>query len=594
MDNELIWDIINSHFKSNYQSLVLHHVDSYNDFFDNTIYNVLKEENPISILSDFDEEIDDHRNKCEMYIGGKNGDKIYFGKPMLYENDKSKYMYPNDGRLRSISYNMTIHYDVEVVFTKILKPGEELPIVGGEYEYNNEVKIQRLKENNDENFMEHHDGGAPTKKRKLKLSDLTAMETAKIRDITQKSLKGNVQQYSIMLEKIYLGKFPIMLQSKYCILSGLSREIRSSMGECLNDAGGYFIIDGKEKTIVSQEKFADNMLYIKEVNDEKYLYSAEMRCVSENLSKPIRTISVKLVAPSNTRSNLNIVVNIPQVKKPVPLFIVFRALGIVSDKDIIKHCLLDLDENKKYIDLFIPSVHDCGGIYTQKMALKFIATFTKWKTIPYVWEVLNDYFFPHIGETLYKQKALFLGDIVKKLLKVYLKEEEPTDRDNFKFKRIELVGSLINDLFKEYYKMQKKKIFVSFDTVLNTNKSIYENDLYGLINLNYKTAFSHRLVEEGFKKAFKGNWGAEAHTKRIGIVQDVNRLSHNSLLSHLRKTNLPLDSTAKIIGPRLLNGSQFGYFDPVDTPDGGNIGLHKHLSISSYITKGISREPLIK
>ena len=420
------------------------------------------------------------------------------------------------------------------------------------------------------------------------------METAKLRELTQKSMKGNVQEFSIMLEKIYLGKFPVMVQSRFCILHNLPKEIRSSMGECKNDYGGYFIIDGKEKTVVSQEKFADNMLYIREVNDEKYLYSAEMRCVSENVSKPIRTISIKIVAPSKKQTNLNIVVNIPQVKKPVPLFIVFRALGIISDKEIIQYCLLDLEENTKYMDLFIPSIHDCGGIYSQKMALKFIATLTKWKTVSYAWEVLNDYFFPHIGETLYKQKALFLGSIVKKLLKVYLKEEEVTDRDNYKYKRIELVGMLMNDLFKEYYKIQKKKIFVGFDTVLNTNKGIFEDDLYGLVNLNYKNVFSVRSVEEGFKKAFKGNWGAEAHTKRIGIVQDLNRLSHNSMLSHLRKTNLPLDSTAKLIGPRLLNGSQFGYFDPVDTPDGGNIGLHKHLAISTYITKGVSRVPLIE
>ena len=597
MDNEIIWNIIDSHFKDNYQTLVMHHVDSYNDFFENTIYNIFKEENPITLMSNYDEYIDEHRNTCEMYIGGKEGKRIYFGKPTIYENEDSKYMYPNDARLRNLSYCMTIHYDVEVVFKKKLRPNETVPVVGGEYDYNDvDEKISNIKE-----VAESEDekdplltGGAPSKKRRLRVADLTAMETAKLRELTQKSMKGNVQEFSIMLEKIYLGKFPLMLQSNFCILNNLPRELRSSMGECKNDSGGYFIIDGKEKTVVCQEKFADNMLYIKEVNDDKYLYSAEMRCVSENLSKPIRTISIKIVAPSKTQSNLNIVVNIPQVKKPVPLFIVFRALGIISDKEIIQYCLLDLDSNSKYMDLFIPSIHDCGGIYSQKMALKFIATLTKWKTVSYAWEVLNDYFFPHIGETLYKQKALFLGSIVKKLLRVYLKEEEVTDRDNYKYKRIELVGMLINDLFKEYYKIQKKGIFVGFDTVLNTNKGIFEDDLYGLINLNYKNVFSFRSLEEGFKKAFKGNWGAEAHTKRIGILQDLNRLSHNSLLSHLRKTNLPLDSTAKLVGPRLLNGSQYGYFDPVDTPDGGNIGLHKHLAISTYITKGVSRVPLIE
>jgi DNA-directed RNA polymerase II subunit RPB2 len=594
MNDEIIWNIINSHFKDNYQNLVMHHIDSFNDFYDNTIFNIIKEENPISLVSSYDEKIDEYRNVCEMYIGGKNGDKIYFGKPVLYENDESKYMYPNDSRLRNISYSMSIHYDVEVVFKKLLKTGEKIPIVGGEFENDSSNINMNIKKNIPDTEIEMTDGGAPSNKRKLKMNDLTAMQTAKIRDITQKSLTGDLQTYSIMLEKIYLGKFPIMLQSKYCILNNLPREVRSSMGECKNDAGGYFIIDGKEKTVVCQEKFADNMLYIREVNDDKYLYSAEMRCVSENLSKPIRTISIKLVAPSGNLTNLNIVVNVPQVKKPIPIFILFRALGIISDKEIIKYCLLDLEENKDYIDLFIPSIHDCGGIYTQKMALEFIATLTKWGTISYVWEVLNDYLFPHIGETLYKQKALFLGSIVKKLLKVYLKEEQPTDRDNYKFKRIELIGSLMNDLFKEYYKLQKKKIFVELDTVLSTNKGIFEDDLYGLVQLNYKQAFSHRLVEKGFNLGFKGNWGAESHTKRIGIVQDINRLSHNSLLSHLRKTNLPLDSTAKMVGPRLLNGSQFGYFDPVDTPDGGNIGLHKHLAISTYITKGVSKVPLIK
>ena len=62
----------------------------------------------------------------------------------------------------------------------------------------------------------------------------------------------------------------------------------------------------------------------------------------------------------------------------------------------------------------------------------------------------------------------------------------------------------------------------------------------------------------------------------------------------MRKINLPLDSSAKVVGPRLLNSSQWGYIDPIDTPDGGNIGLHKHMAISTYITSGSSCYPIIK
>ena len=54
-----------------------------------------------------------------------------------------------------------------------------------------------------------------------------------------------------------------MLNSKFCLLKDLPMNVKFNLGECRNDKGGYFIIDGKEKLIISQEKFADNMLYIK-------------------------------------------------------------------------------------------------------------------------------------------------------------------------------------------------------------------------------------------------------------------------------------------------------------------------------------------
>jgi DNA-directed RNA polymerase II subunit RPB2 len=629
MDNAKIWKIMDSYFQENPQALVSHHIESYNDFFKHGIFQIFKEKNPITLETRFDEKINDYRSKCILYFGGKDGKKIYFGKPVIFDDNNAHYMYPNEARLRNMSYGMTIHYDVDIEFITILEEGERPFQVGTEdassfapEEEQDEIAYTNFKESAEfwkkeldkekEEEIENRGGGqdmelenqvllslggapVPRKRGKKKaLLEMTPAQQALFKELTEKSMVGpNQQVQTLTLEKIYLGKFPIMVQSDYCILHGLPREIRHSMGECKNDIGGYFIIDGKEKTVVSQEKFADNMLYIREVNDETYLYSAEIRSVSENVSKPIRTLSVKMMASTSKYTFQNIVVNIPNVRKPVPLFIVFRALGILSDKQIITMCLLDLEKYESMIDLFAPSVHDAGGIFTQRNALKYIATLTKGKTTTHALEILADYFLPHIGEINFLEKAYYLGYIVFRLLSVSTGIELPTDRDNFKYKRLELVGSLMYDLFREYYTIQQRKIHLLFEEKITYNKDMYENDLYKLVLENYRTIFLERSVDIGFRKAFKGNWGAQSHTKRVGIVQDLNRLSFNSALSHLRKTNLPLDASVKLIGPRVLHNTQWGFFDPIDTPDGGNIGIHKHLSISSYVTQGYSREKIL-
>jgi DNA-directed RNA polymerase II subunit RPB2 len=549
MEKENIsWKLIDKYFKDNPNCLVSHHLDSYNDFFKNGVKNIFRENNPIRFIEREEDAEDGARHECLLYLGGKDGNKIYYGKPVIYDDNQAHYMYPNEARLRNMTYGITIHYDVEVDFI-------------------------------------HH--------------------------------SEEKQIHNIIFNKIYLGRFPIMLQSDLCILNKLSPEVRFNMGECRNDYGGYFIIDGKEKAIIPQEKFADNMLYIREYGkDDKYLYSAEIRSVSEDSSKPIRTSSIKIVAPSATLTNRQIVVSIPNVKKPIPLFILMRALGIISDKDIIQTCLLDLERNQNMIDLFIPSVHDANKIFTQQTAIKYIKEFTKRTTESSVLEILSDYFLPHIGELNFLDKAYFIGYMVYRLLKVYTKEEPPTDRDNFRFKRIELTGALMYDLFREYYLIQKKDITRKIDeeyyyhrgsysdntTNLHKKKrdtdaqqsNKYKENFTGLIETNIKMFFKDRIVEQGFKKAFKGNWGSEAHTKRLGVVQDLNRLSWYTFISHLRKINLPLDSSAKVVGPRLLNSSQWGFIDPIDTPDGGNIGLHKYLSISTYISSGTSSYPIIR
>ena len=524
------WKIIDTYFKDNPSSLVAHHLESYNDFFDGGINRIFKENNPARFIERQGEDNKiGGRNECLLYLGGKDGSRIYFGKPIIYDANHAHYMYPNDARLRNMTYGTTIHYDVEIDVIY----------------YDEEAKERKTK--------------------------------------------------SVLLEKMYLGRFPIMLKSKLCILNKLSSEVCFNMGECRNDYGGYFIIDGKEKLIIPQETFADNMLYVRANKpDDTYSYSAEIRSVSEDASKPMRTTSVKMVAPSPVLSNNQLVVDVPNVRKPVPLFILMRALGVISDKHIIETCLLDIERNSSYVDLFIPSIHDASKIFDQRTALEFIATFTKRQSVPSVLEILMNYFLPHVGTNNFLDKAYFLGTMVHRLLRVSTKEDKPTDRDNFKFKRIEQTGKLIYDLFREYYLIQKQEIMLAIDKEYYYHQGEYRDNFSNLIEANYRDFFKLRSVEAGFRKAFKGNWGSQERTRRLGVVQDVNRLSWNSFISQMRKLNLPLDASAKVVGPRHLNGSQWGYIDPVDTPDGGNIGLHKHLAISTQITSGFSSYPLIQ
>ena len=88
--------------------------------------------------------------------------------------------------------------------------------------------------------------------------------------------------------------------------------------------------------IISQEKFANNMIIIKDKVNEIYSHSADITSVSEDASKPIRKTSVRIVSPTSKLKNGNIVVLVPNVRKHVPLFILMRALGIESDNEILK------------------------------------------------------------------------------------------------------------------------------------------------------------------------------------------------------------------------------------------------------------------
>jgi len=537
---ELNFNIIDTYLESN--SFVKHHLESVNYFYDYEIKDTLNDLNPLEF------EIED-TFQMKLYFGGKKMDKLFFGKPTIVENGKMKLLYPNEARLRNITYAMSIHCNIEIDFYKL------------------------------------------------------------------KTSKKPIQQKTI--QNYYLGMFPIMVMSNACTLHSFSKEIRYNFGECKHDNGGYFIIDGKEKALIPQEVFAKNMIYIREVNDDVHDYSVEIKSISTDETKPKRTFAIRRVMKKKLSHNEDLTAFIPNVRKEVPLFILFRALGVCSDKDIIKYILGDLEKNEHYLDLLHPSVLSSGGIYTQKQAIQYITELTKEQSDDNTHFILCDYLLPHIGEMKYQEKCHFLGYMVFELLKVINKVKPPTDRDHFKYKRVETSGSLMKQLFSEYANEMYKQFRRNIEMEYNYNKNKYKQNsrdsddeaeskeeivsynsnitnFIKLIMDNYIGFFQEKVIHNGFKKAFKGNWGAFAHTKRIGVIQPLNRLSFNSALSHLRKINLEMSASSKITAPHKLHGSQWGIIDPVDTPDGGNVGLHKHMALMCEISKNISDNDLVK
>lgn len=507
--------------------LVKHHITSFNHFLDR-IPSIIKQQNPLIIFKKLVG--DEFKHECNMYVGGKQGTEIMMGRPFFIENSHKKVMYPNDARLRNLTYAFSISAKLTFV---------------------------------------------------VKIDGVLAEE--------------------FTTDYVFLGNFPIMLQSNLCVLQNMPDAVRFNMGECSRDPGGYFIVDGSEKVIVCQENRANNTICVLKKFSDNYYYRAEIKSESEDDSKLARLTAVQIATREDALavkdmdgiSLHEIVVDLPDVRVPIPLFIVMRAFGILSDKRIIDMCLLG--ECLHLTDHFRESIYDAGSIYTQESALQYIGYFTKYQTTDYALRILSELTLPHIGETNFIDKAYFLGLMVYKLLRVATHIDAPTDRDSFMYKRINTTGMLLTNLFKDFYAKQLKHVNLTIDRTYAQNIQLYDDPLVfsQLFKMNYESFFQERIAEDGFIKAFKGDWGATEYSKREGVSQKLNRLSYSSAITHLRKCVMQLDDSAKVVAPHLLNSSQWGVFDPVDTPDGGDIGTHKHLSICSQITEGCSKQVIL-
>lgn len=276
-------------------------------------------------------------------------------------------------------------------------------------------------------------------------------------DVTKTVIRANQEPETELNSKIYIGKIPIMLRSTYCVLSGLTDRDLTELNECPLDPGGYFIINGSEKVLIAQEKMATNTVYVFQKKDSKYAYTCEIRSCLEQSSRPTSTLFVSMVArggggAKKSAIGQRIVATIPYIKQEIPIMIVFRALGFVSDRDILEHIIYDF-EDQEMMEMVKPSLDEAFVVQEQNVALKFIGTrgavpgATEEKRIRYAKDILQKEMLPHVGISDFceTKKAYFLGYMVHRLLLAALGRRELDDRDHYGNKRLDLAGPLLAD-----------------------------------------------------------------------------------------------------------------------------------------------------
>lgn len=384
------------------------------------------------------------------------------------------------------------------------------------------------------------------------------------------------------LRKVFLGRLPVMVRSQLCHLHGKSEDELVALDECPHDKGGYFIINGNEKVLIAQERMANNQVYVyRRKQQAKYSFVAEIRSVADLTQKPTGALYLGLLV-----SRCVIEVTIPYVRAPIPLAIVFRALGVCSDQAILEKIVYDLSDHEM-LNLLRPSLEEAFVVQSQDVALDYIGKraakvdATRLQRIRYARESLRKELLPHVGTDAgaEQRKAFFLGYMANRLLACRLGRRSTNDRDHYGYKRLDLGGPLLALLFQQLFKKVRDDLKRYLQRQIDAGK-----------DFNLMTAVSARTITNGLRYALAtGNWGLQQQGSlgvKTGVAQQLNRLNFSSTLSHMRRTNMPIGREGKLPKPRQLHNTHWGMVCPAETPEGQACGLVKNLSLMSYVAVG--------
>ena len=424
--------------------------------------------------------------------------------------------------------------------------------------------------------------GFPTIEEELGVSKVTPHE-CRLRNLTYSAPIFVDISYTLdcitekMQNNICIGKLPIMLGSNHCHLKGKNYKELISMKECPYDPRGYFIINGVEKVILIHEQMSQNRIIVEYDNKGKNL-SANVTSYSQDTKTRTSVIyknNMFYVKHNSFKSDIN-------------LIIVFKALNILSDQEII---MLIGQKDKQYL---IETLAECynNNILTRDDALKFLSskikTFRRDNDIQATIETLSSILIAHVPVIRgnYHPKALFLALMTKKLINAIKDGNKIDDKDYYGNKRLELAGNLIALLFEDLFKKYNSDLKKTIDQTLIRA---------GNENINIRSLMNSDIITHGLASSISnGNWNVKRFKMhRSGVTELLNRMTYISSLGMMTRINSQFEKTRKISGPRSLHPSQWGMICPSDTPDGSSCGLVKNLALLAHVTTSQNEKAII-
>ncbi|MFT4304807.1 MAG: DNA-directed RNA polymerase subunit B'' [Candidatus Woesearchaeota archaeon] len=369
-----------------------------------------------------------------------------------------------------------------------------------------------------------------------------------------------------------VGNLPIMLKSKNCHLSKLSKEELVEKGEDPDDPGGYFIVNGTEKVLVNIEDLAANkMLVNKEtIGTSDYVGRLFSEMGSYKIPHQIERLKDGIIYLSFTRV------------KRVPVVVILKALGMLKDEEIMKLIVDDLEKENTEI---LINLYDAVAIKTEEDALDYIAkkigiTQSKEIRVERTKEILDKYMLPHLGvdEKDRTYKAYNLCKMVKRFQRVASEELPEDDKDHYMNKRLKLPGDLLADLIRVNLKVLIGDLLYNFQRIVKRGKFP-----------SIKVVIRDKLLTQRiYSSMATGNWSGA----RKGISQRIQRLNYLDTMSHLQRIVSPLSASQENFAARELHSTHLGRLCPLETPEGTNIGLRKNFSLMVKISQLVDEDDL--